>query len=153
MSINKLINELFFDIEKERESMEEPQIVTIKIPSGKKALWVNNVLTLVDEKQNDVTERIKTFDDACLALGNDNPLVKHYRRVAVVLKSTEQTEDIIAYLQLRIITAALNEDCNSHLVFKTLKLARYARERFQAIYNTLGFNPNTLALFHNNEQY
>lgn len=39
--------------------------IEIEIPEGKKAEWINGVLTLVDESQKDnrpVTERIKTFE-------------------------------------------------------------------------------------------
>lgn len=133
--------------------MQEPKTITIKIPAGKKAIWINNVLTLVDEKQPDVIDRIKTFDDACRELGSDNPFVKHYRRVMVTLKGTEKTEDIEAFLMLRIITAALNEEYGSGLIFKHLKLARYARHQFADIYNILGFNPNTLALFQSYDKH
>ena len=37
----------------------------IEIPDGKMAQWVNGVLTLVDDKkQQNVMERLKTFEDA-----------------------------------------------------------------------------------------
>ena len=52
--------------------------IEIEIPEGKKAEWVDGVLTLVDEKPKDITERIKTFDDAVKALGDDHPLVLQY---------------------------------------------------------------------------
>lgn len=45
----------------------ETKKIEIEIPEGKKAEWINGVLTLVDESQEDnrpVTERIKTFEDA-----------------------------------------------------------------------------------------
>ena len=83
--------------------------ITIPIPDGKRAEWINGVLTLVDEQKVDnlpVTERIKTFTDACNALGDEHPLVKEYLRVAdgnIIL------DDLYAYLKLRIIVAALNE--------------------------------------------
>lgn len=35
--------------------------VEIEIPEGKKVEWVNGVLTLVDDKPEDIKERIKTF--------------------------------------------------------------------------------------------
>lgn len=57
-----------------------------------------------------VTERIKTIDDACRELGNEHPLVQQYRcwmQEAPVYDGSEC--DLIAYLKLRIITAALNE--------------------------------------------
>ena len=83
--------------------------ITIPVPDGKRAEWINGVLTLVDEQKVDnrpVTERIKTFTDACNALGDEHPLVKEYLRVAdgnIIL------DDLYAYLKLRIIVAALNE--------------------------------------------
>ena len=49
--------------------------VEIEIPEGKEAKWINGVLTLVDEKPKDITDRIKTFTDACSALGDNYPLV------------------------------------------------------------------------------
>lgn len=83
--------------------------VTITVPDGKRAEWINGVLTLVDEQKVDnrpVTERIKTFADACNALGDEHPLVKEYWRVA---GSNIILDDLYAYLKLRIIVAALNE--------------------------------------------
>lgn len=83
--------------------------VKIEIPAGKKAVWVNGVLTLVDEKPQDVTERIKTFEDACKELGDEHPLVKQWNECKVPLYREAAREDVVAYLKLRIITAALNE--------------------------------------------
>ena len=56
-------------------------------------------------KPKDVTERIKTFEDACNELGEYNKLVNEYRYV----ESTNISKDLAAYLKLRIICAALNE--------------------------------------------
>lgn len=53
-----------------------------------------------------VTERIKTFEDACQELGEEHPFVVAYRAVEDI---DECGEDIEAYLKLRIIVAALNE--------------------------------------------
>ena len=84
--------------------------VEIEIPVGKKAVWVNGVLTLVDEKPQDVTERIKTFADACRELGSDHPFVKAYDGYVSHIRQHDMNDyDLVAYLQLRIITAALNE--------------------------------------------
>lgn len=80
--------------------------VKIEVPVGKVAKWVDGVLTLVDEKPQDVTERIKTFADACIELGSDHPFVKAYERYVHV---DMNDYDLMAYLKLRIITAALNE--------------------------------------------
>lgn len=84
----------------------------IEVPEGKRAEWINGVLTLVDEQKVDnrpVTERIKTFTDACNALGDEHPLVTQYRLIAGAYIGDPMTEDFIAYLKLRIIVAALNE--------------------------------------------
>ena len=83
--------------------------IELEIPIGKTAKWIDNVLTLVDEKPQDVTERIKTFEDASNELGDEHPLVTQYQLISVAYESAPMTGDIIAYLKLRIITAALNE--------------------------------------------
>ena len=56
-----------------------------------------------------ITERVKTFEDACNVLGDDHPLVEQYQYTDAAYKVDQKTEDLIAYLKLRIITAALNE--------------------------------------------
>ena len=86
--------------------------IEIEIPEGKVAEWkeINGVTTLVltDEKDNrPVTERIKTFEDACNELGDEHPLVKEYWGVIKINLDIKQ--DLISYLKLRIICAALNE--------------------------------------------
>lgn len=89
--------------------------IEIEIPEGKKAEWINGVLTLVDESQKDnrpVTERIKTFEDACNELGEAHPLVLQYRfnyNNEGGWNDDGYTSDFESYLKLRIITAALNE--------------------------------------------
>lgn len=83
--------------------------IEIEIPDGKRAEWVNGVLTLVDDTPKDITERIKTFEDACAKLGDKHPLVTQYRLIAGGYEGEEETDDLIAYLKLRIIVAALNE--------------------------------------------
>lgn len=64
-------------------------------------------------KQGNVIERIKTFEDALAELGETHPLVKDYRLLMMDTKFVPSTKhvskDVIAYLKLRIITAALNE--------------------------------------------
>lgn len=77
--------------------------IEIEIPEGKKAEWVNGVLTLVD----DVKVRIKTFEDACNELGKNHQYVRAYREWMRI--SYAECKDIAAYLKLRIICEALNE--------------------------------------------
>ena len=86
--------------------------VEIEIPDGKMAKWVNGVLTLVDEKPQNVMERIKTFEDAVVELSNRamngdkdaGKLLDEWK-----ISSKVGSKDLLAYLKLRIITYALNE--------------------------------------------
>lgn len=59
-------------------------------------------------KQKDIIERVKTFEDACAILGDKHRLVKEY--LGVVYNNIVITKNLIAYLKLRIICAALNEE-------------------------------------------
>ena len=59
-------------------------------------------------KPKDVRERIKTFHDAYCELGNEHPFVKSYEKY--VNTASGEEADVISYLKLRIIAAALNED-------------------------------------------
>ena len=89
--------------------------ITIEVPDGTRAEWnKDGFLTLVkNEKQDNrpVTERVKTFEDACKALGEYNPRVQAYRSADFNTSgNSKDVLDVIAYLKLRIIAAALNED-------------------------------------------
>lgn len=99
--------------------MKETKTIQIEVPADKKAEWQEvggkTVLVMVDEKDNrPVTERIKTFDDACNELGEDHPMVSVYDAL-VTRANGEQSlaewmgKDVVAFLKLRIITEALNE--------------------------------------------
>ena len=99
--------------------------VEIEIPVGKVAKWVDGVLTLVDEKPQEVTERIKTFADACRELGSDHPFVKAYD--GYVSQRGMSDYDLVAYLQLRIITKALNEGWEPKFISGEYRWAPYFR--------------------------
>ena len=88
--------------------------ITIQIPEGKSAVWINVVLTLVYvEDTRPITERVKTYKDACKILGKD-PLEKYIDKT-VELENGEKFVsyslplDEIAYIQLKTIIEALNE--------------------------------------------
>lgn len=83
--------------------------IELQIPEGKRAEWINGVLTLVDEKPKDVTESIKTFQDAMDELGAEHPFIEQYVQISEAYKGEDNIADFIAYLKLRIIAAALNE--------------------------------------------
>lgn len=58
----------------------------------------------------DIKERIKTFEDACEALGENHPFVRAYNGYAKNISEENKNDvDVLAFLKLRIITAALNE--------------------------------------------
>ena len=61
-----------------------------------------------EETFKPVTERIKTFDDACNELGENHPFIHAYA-AWITHEDLDGQEDIVAYLKLRIICAALNE--------------------------------------------
>lgn len=54
-------------------------------------------------KQKNIMERVRTFNDACRELGSEHPFVKEWNLGENLSPSLE------AYLQLRIVVAALNE--------------------------------------------
>ena len=58
-------------------------------------------------KPKNIMERVKTFEDAIAILGENHTLVKEY--FGVVYNNIVITKNLIAYLKLRIICAALNE--------------------------------------------
>lgn len=77
-------------------------------------------------KPKDIRERIKTFADALHELGNDNPLVLAYQNTN--LRDSDvapDNKDIIAYLKLRIIVAALNEGWEPQFVPGEYRWAPY----------------------------
>lgn len=87
---------------------KEERKIEVTVPEGKEAKWVNGVLTLVDIEQKDnrpVTERVRTFSDAFYSLPKDHPLIKQWQQIG----GCEDIKDVLAYLKLRIIAAALNE--------------------------------------------
>ena len=65
-----------------------------------------------DTFASSVMERVKTFQDALNELGDDHPLVRQFVCVCNIAFNNSGVKldaDIIAYLKLRIIAAALNE--------------------------------------------
>lgn len=84
----------------------EKKTVVLEIPADKKVEWQEvdgkMVLVLVDDKDElPVTERIKTFEDACKEVGIDAEkwLEEH----------KDDDVNLLAFLKIRIIVEALNE--------------------------------------------
>ena len=100
--------------------MEQPSLENIKAAyeaadeNGKKMLRAlyPDVFTQPKraESNRPVTERVKTFDDACHELGEAHPLVQHLNLVEHHLADhLDGMDDVLAYLKMRIVVAALNE--------------------------------------------
>ena len=105
----------------------------------------------------DITERVKTFEDAVAILGNFNKAVVNYHIVSKVTS----TKDIIAFAKLRVIVEALNEGWNPtfskseyryYLLFniyskeKFDSLSEYYKNRCSIIRRSYG-NPNAVDSF------
>ena len=80
--------------------------IEIQVPEGKVAEWQEidgkTILVAVDEIDNrPVTERIKTFEDAVKATGMKLPFDDN--------QLSYLSKDVVAYMKLRVIAAALNE--------------------------------------------
>lgn len=61
-------------------------------------------------KPKNIMDRIKTLEDACDELGRNNHFVLAYQNTNLRDEEVaDENKDIIAYLKLRIIVAALNE--------------------------------------------
>ena len=104
--------------------MAETKVIQIEVPANKKAEWqeVNGKLTLVcvDEEDNrPVTERIKTFEDACKAVGIDA------KKWLEENETSKMDENLLAYLKLRIIIEALNEGWKPKFDVKEYRYAPY----------------------------
>lgn len=90
----------------------EKEVIQVEIPAGKKAAWVDGFLKLVDaeeEQKKDerpITERVKTFEDACNELGEDHKLVQQFKAIQ---EAIAEDKEATAYFKLGIITAALNK--------------------------------------------
>lgn len=62
-------------------------------------------------RPKDIKERVKTLEDAMLVLGENHPLAIQYTEIYdnFLKNGGDGVKDIVAYLKLRIISAALNE--------------------------------------------
>lgn len=93
-------------IEVKKEDLRELYQVLTNYPAISKEQVQNEMHKVFGEdafKPKDITERIKTFEDACKILGTSHPLVCQYHAIDDV------DSNLNAYIKLRIICAALNE--------------------------------------------
>ena len=89
--------------------------ITIEIPDGKKAEWIDGVLTLVDDKPQDPNEQIKSFEDAIRFLGIDELDNEDYLSymqgfpVSILANEEDIIRKINAYAKLITIATAWNK--------------------------------------------
>lgn len=92
----------------------------LKVPDDKAQVFAKEMIELMRKHDVQVdgldsllpiTERVKTFEDACKELGDNNPLVIQYREIYdnYLCEGGDGVKDIVALLKMRIIAAALNE--------------------------------------------
>ena len=109
----------------------------------------------------DITECIKTLEDAISVLGNDNQFVVDYYN----LYDTTCPKDIIAYAKLRIIAEALNEgwkptfDGVEHIYYPVFtiwqkdELNELEKENFCVVPGTDNCTYFTNAFFDSSDEY
>lgn len=66
-----------------------------------------NLNTAEPQDNRPITERVKTFEDACAVLGENHPLIDNFRQWADNVEDNDP--NLKAYIKLRIVCAALNE--------------------------------------------
>ena len=80
--------------------------IKIEMPSSVKIMFDGKDIKL-DNSDKPVTERVKTFEDACRELGDNHPLVCDYKAVCESGRTT--SKHLLAYMKLCIICDAVNE--------------------------------------------
>lgn len=81
-------------------------------PQISKEQVINEMIKAFGEealKSQDIKERIKTFEDAVNAIGEDHPLVAQYKTINSAFKEADNNLHLYAYTRLAIIAEALNE--------------------------------------------
>lgn len=92
-------------------SIDKETVINTYKQGSKKEKKVLELLFGVETfRPKNVMERVKTFEDACRELGKDHPFVLAYQNTNLRdPEVADDNKDVIAYLKLRIIAAALNE--------------------------------------------
>lgn len=92
------------------DETRKPYLYGVTFDSTQKSYVIEAAHIEIQEDTRPVTERIKTFEDACRELGDAHPLVQHYALYEQEMDGNfVDMADITAYLKARIIVAALNE--------------------------------------------
>lgn len=83
--------------------------IEVEIPEGKRAEWVDNVLTLVDDKPVNIMEKVTAYYDACKILEIENFLDEPNPIMNMMGIDYEIPKNVIAMMKLETIIEALNE--------------------------------------------
>lgn len=70
---------------------------------------LNGLFGEANLRPKNITERIKTFNDAYDELGKEHPYVRAYDSFYYFTEDVKRDKDLMAFVKLRIIVAALNE--------------------------------------------
>lgn len=109
-----------------------------------------DMITLVNDKPQDVIERIKTFADACEELGDKHPFVAQYCDNAFAYNGAPMTDDLIAFLKLRIITAALNEGWEPQFTEDETRWSSYYKLLSEEEYDELSAEDKSRVIYSSN---
>lgn len=108
-------------------SIDKETVINTYKQGSKKEKKVLELLFGVETfRPKNVMERVKTFEDACRELGKDHPFVLAYQNTNLRdPEVADDNKDVIAYLKLRIIAAALNEGWKPKFVKGELRYFPY----------------------------
>ena len=98
---------MYKDMEEKISIQKENVMNAYKHASEEQKALLENMFGKDVFQPKNIMERVKTFEDACEVLGEDHSYVQEYRGVANI--NFDFTQDLIAYLKLRIICSALND--------------------------------------------
>lgn len=88
---------------------KEKVINTYKQGSEEEKKFLELLFGVETFRPKNVIERVKAFEDACRELGKDHPFVLAYQNTNLRdPEVADDNKDVIAYLKLRIIAAAMN---------------------------------------------
>ena len=129
-----LVNFKYKDMEEKISIQREKVLNAYKHASEEQKALLESMFGKDMLKPKNIMERVKTFEDACEVLGEEHSYVQEYRGIAN--DNFDFTQDIIAYLKLRIICAALNEgwkptfDKNEHRYYPWFFV--YPKEEYES---------------------
>lgn len=99
-------------IEIKKSDLQDLFKILTNYPQISKEQVINEMTKAFGEealKPQDIKERIKTFEDAVKAIGENHPLVAQFKAINNAFKEDDNNLHLFAYTRLTIIAEALNE--------------------------------------------